>query len=352
MPSPSDSASIIVLHGDAEVLKSQALRRLLDEQLGADPSPDALLQFWGKEVSPVQMAAGIGAVSLFTEERVVVLREFQMIPLREQKPLEPALTNLPPGTVVVILSAPRAQDRDLAKPPIAAELMRVVKQKGRVEVFSNPRNADQLGGWVKSELAAVGKTIGPAALKLLLDRVGADYDRMYQEVQKLISYSGDEKEVTEAAVDVSALGEDDSTIFNFTDAIGKKDVPTALGIIATLMPDEASRSEAIGIVAQIARHLRLLWQANYALKRYKSLERLSEEAEAVFPDEHGLGKELRGKPFLARLLPQQARNFTEAQLARGMVKAYETDLALKGMSDEQMDERTLVETLVISLCRR
>ncbi|MEN6302532.1 MAG: DNA polymerase III subunit delta [Armatimonadia bacterium] len=352
MAKTPDIPLITVLHGDAEVLKTRALRRLLAAHLDDATDEDALHQFWGKEVPPRDMAGAIGSASLFSDNRVVVLREFQMIPLREQKPLEGALSNLPQGTIVVIMSRPKEKDRDTRKAPLSAELTRLVKKVGKTELYLNPKKVDEMRAFVLDEITAGGKRIGIQSLNLLMQTVGADYDRMHQEIDKLIAYMGADPEISAQAVEACVLPEEERTVFNLTDAIGKRDVPAALEIIRILLPEEANRGEAIGVVAQITRHLRLLWQTNYALKKARSLDHLSDEITAVFPEEHNLAAEVRSKPFMARVLPQQARNFTEGQLARGMVKAYQADLALKGLSDEEMDERTLLETLVISLCRK
>ncbi|MGE5532699.1 MAG: DNA polymerase III subunit delta [Bacteroidota bacterium] len=340
--------SLIVLHGEAEVLKRRALRALVSGHVGPESDADAITEFWGKETDLRQIGNTVGAVSLFSDRRVIVLHELHLIPLKEQKPLEAGLSNIPDDTLVVITTRPRANDRDMRKPPVSAPLLKL----GDTQLFTAPRRAEDLLPWIMGEFKAAGKHLLPSTANLLLNTVGPDYDRLYNEIEKLVLFAGEDAEITEQAVRECACPAEENTVFELTDAIGARDVPKALSIIRILLPKEASRGTAIPLLGMIARHLRLLWQAAYTLKQQRQLPSDFPEAiKAVFPDDHNLAAEVRSRDWIRRQLTGQARNFSEGQLAKAMLKVYEADLALKGFGDEQLDDRMIVETLVISLCR-
>lgn len=340
--------SLIILHGEAEVLKRRALRALVSGHVGPESDADAITEFWGKETDLRQIGSTVGAVSLFSDRRVIVLHELHLIPLKEQKPLEAGLGNIPEDTLVVITTRPRPNDRDTRKAPVSAPLLKL----GEVKLFTAPRRAEELLPWVVDEFKAAGKHLLPSTANLLLSTVGPDYDRLHNEIEKLILFSGDEVEIMEQAVRECACPAEENTVFELTDAIGARDVPKALSIIRILLPKEATRGSAIPLLGMIARHLRLLWQAAYTIKQQRQLPAVFSEAiKAVFPDDHNLAAEVRSRDWIRRALTSQARNFSEGQLAKAMLKVYEADLALKGFGDEQLDDRMIVETLVISLCR-
>ena len=345
---PKAPKALTVLHGDAEVLKRRALRTLVCGHLGPEADADAVTEFWGKETDLHQVGNAIGAVSLFSDRRVVILHQFEAIPLREQKPLEGPLGKIPEDTLVVILTRPRENDRDKRKPPVSAPLLKLAD----VQVYAAPRRAEELLPWVTEEFRACGKRIAPATANLLLSTVGPDYDRLHNEIEKLILFAGDETEIGEAYVRECACPAEENTVFELTDAIGARDVPKALGIVSILLPKEARKGSAIPLLGMIARHLRLLWQAAHTVKRLRQIpSSLPPELAAVFPADHGLAAEIKSKDWMRRQLVGQARNFSEGQLARAMLKVYEADLALKGYGEEQLDDRMIVETLIISLCR-
>ena len=54
---------------------------------------------------------------------------------------------------------------------------------------------------------------------------------------------------------------------------------------------------------------------------------------------------------IARKYAEQAKLFSNTQLARGIIEIFRADIALKGQADQEMDDRMLLETLVIRLCR-
>jgi DNA polymerase-3 subunit delta len=152
-----------------------------------------------------------------------------------------------------------------------------------------------------------------------------------------------------ADVQAASSASDDRGIFDLVDAIGRRDAPTAIDIIRALMPAGTKRGSAIGILGMIARQIRLLWQAVYTLKTQRSLGNIPDEIKAVFPEDTALHQ---AHSFVQGKLVAQARNFTEPQLARALVRLHETDLMLKGMSDQKADERTVLELLVVSLCQK
>lgn len=349
MPAAKPAKSLVILHGEAEVLKRRALRDLVAGHLGPEAEAESIEEFWGKETPLREVGAAIGAVSLFSDRRVVLLRDLQTVPLREQKPLEAPLSNIPQDTTVIITTRPREADRDKRKPPVSAPILKLAE----VQVFMGPRRAEDLLPWIGEQFRAAGKQIAPAAANVLLNTVGPDYDRLSNEIEKLVLFAGEETQISPAAVAECACPAEENTVFQLTDAIGARDVPKALAIVRTLLPKEARKGSAIPLLGQIARHLRLLWQASHTLQRLRSLPSdFPPELQALFPQEHNLAAEVKAKDWMRRQLTGQARNFSDGQLARAMLKVYEADMALKGLSDEQLDDRMIVETLVISLCRK
>jgi DNA polymerase-3 subunit delta len=342
---------VVVLHGDAEVLKRRAVDQLVAQLLGEADLEYALERLWAREVGTDTIIGALGSFSLLAPERVVLIHELQELGAKEQRRLAAPLARIAPGTTVVITTSP-PQERRERKPRLAADLMKVIEKGGEVrEVFTPPER--DLIPWVMGEASRYGKQLSPAAARLLVEVVGASCDRLASEIAKLASYAGELPEIDEAAVREAASPADDRTVFDLVDAIGRKDLPTALEMVRALLPRESRRGAAIPLLGMIARHLRLLWQAAVVLKGQQSLEAtVPAELRARLPAETNLLDALKGKSFLSRKYAQQARNFTEAQLARALVKVYEADLSLKGRGDGPMEDRMVIEALVIALCRR
>jgi DNA polymerase-3 subunit delta len=345
---PDPVPSLNVLHSPSHILKRRELQRLIGQLLAEEDREYGLEQFWaGKGADKLEdMTAVIPMPSLLAPQRVVVLHEMQLIPIREQKPLLPALEHIPPGTTVIITTGPKS-DRD-KKVPLAAEILKLVRKIGQVRELQVPWD-NKIAGWIVEEARGVGKQISPGDAQILHETCGGDLDRLINEIAKLAVYVGDAPAITDEDIRAAAAPLDDRDMFALVDAIGHRDAPTAVDIIRALMPPGTKRGAALGILGMITRQIRLLWQGVYASKQKQSGDRTAEDIEALLPGDTALSSQ---HSFVQKKVAAQAPNFTEGQLARALVRIYETDLMLKGQGEGKADERTVLETLVVSLCRR
>lgn len=342
---------VIVLHGDSDVLKRRAVQELVPELLGDADLEYAVERLWAAEAGADAILGALGGFSLLAPERVVIVQELQELSNKDQKRLAAPLGSVSPGTTLLVTTSPPAGRND-RKPRLAADLLRAVEKVGEIRDCSSPGER-ALIPWVTAEARLHGKRLGSDAAGALVELVGADCDRLAPEVAKLALYVGQVAEISEDDVRAVASRADDSSVFDLVDAIGRKDLPAALELVRAQLPKEARRGSGIPLLGMITRHLRLLWQAVTVLKGHSSLEgQISDDVRARLPEETNLLEAVRGKSFLARKYTQQARNFTDAQLARAMVRVAEADMALKGFGDAQMDDRMVIETLVIALCRK
>lgn len=344
---PDPARPLIVLHSTSYVLKRRELDRLIGQLLPPEELDYCLEQYWAGEDKLEVIAAAIPSASLLADSRVVVVHEMQAIGLRDQKPLRRPLENIPPGTTVVLTTAPKS-DKDKKKPALAADILKLAERIGDVRVLTEPGDR-QIGGWILQEARAQGKEMDRGAVDALASLAGTDVDRLANEIAKLAVYVGAAPFISAADVQAASSGSDDRGVFDLVDAIGRRDAPTAIDILRALMPAGTRRGTAIGTLGMIARQIRLLWQAVYVLKTRQSLGNIPEDIKAHFPSDTALHT---AHAFVQGKLAEQARNFTEGQLARALVRIYETDLILKGMSDQKADERTVLELLVVSLCQK
>lgn len=347
---PAAPKSLVVLHGDSELLKRRAVDRLVAERLADADLEYALEKLWAGDSPFETILSALGGFSLLAPERLVVVFEAQHLSNKEQKALAPHLANLADTTVVLTTSPPEGRfDR---KPRLAADLLKVVDKSGEVRLVYTPKERE-LVPWVQQESQAHDKVISTPAASLLVEIVGASCDRLAPEVAKLALYVGAQPAIDEAAVSAIASPADDRGVFDLVDAIGQKNLPLALEIVRVLLPREARRGSALPLLGMIARHLRLLWQSVYLLKAGHRLDAdLPPELVERLPSDTRITDAVKGRDFLVRKYATQARNFNENELARALVKVYEADLALKGFGDSDMEDRMVLETLVISLCRR
>lgn len=77
--------------------------------------------------------------------------------------------------------------------------------------------------------------IGAAALDLFLEKVGTDTRQLVMEVEKLILYIGDRKEITTEDVKAITSSSAEAVAWDFTDALGERRLDEALRILRQLI---------------------------------------------------------------------------------------------------------------------
>ena len=349
---------LFVVHGDSEVLKSRAVAAIVAARLPEDEREFGLTELQGRDVSVEDITTSFVAGSLFASTRVILLRGLDDMPKKQQQDLVPPLEALPDGITVIITASPARDPRARASGPnLSAPLVKLAKAAGSVIDCNTPSYVawrDQLTPWVQAEVGRHDKRFATGALQLLLETVGGNCDRLANEIEKLAIYVDRNPEITAADVREAAAVTEEQDIFGLTDAIGRRDAAAALKALPALLPAHAAHGAGIPLLGMIARHLRLLWQANYLLGENINLlagRDCPEAIKARLPKEHNIFDAVRGMQPIARKYAEQARLFSNTQLARGIVEIFKADIALKGQADQEMDDRMLLETLVIRLCR-
>lgn len=359
MASTSTTAdnTLFIVFGDSHVLKRRATQALIGERLDEGELEFGLTRLNGREVDVTQIMGALSSGSLFATDQVVVVEGIDGLPKLEQQKLAKGLEGLAGGSAL-IMTAGRPARGPADKPDLSAPLVKLVNARGRVIACNTPDYMpwrDNLSPWIAEEAGRHGKRVTRQTVQALIDIVGADADRLANELEKLALYVGEADEITlEDARDAAAPGEDQD-IFGYTDALGERNAAAALAALPALLPPKSDTGEAIRVLSMVSRHLRLLWQARYLRGKRVGLmssKECPEDVAAKLPSEQSIFGAVQGKQGLARKYAEQAANYTDAELAKAMVAVSDADLALKGQSDLSMDARTLLETLTVRLCRR
>ena len=160
--------------------------------------------------------------------------------------------------------------------------------------------------------------------------VGEDPDQLRSEIEKLATWAGDEP-VSEADVRLLAAASAETSVFELTDAWGRRDAGAALAAVESLLERSGAR-ELPRLVALLANHV----------GRVRACQVLA--AEGVRPRE--AAPKLKMHPYAAEKAFAHAANYEPDELAEAVVRLADLDLALKGGSRLAGDlefERALVD---------
>ncbi|MCD6361001.1 MAG: DNA polymerase III subunit delta [Armatimonadetes bacterium] len=343
-------AQITLIEGNADVFKQQTVHALATGWLGEELEY-GLSQVDAGEVGLEGVLRELGAGTLMSSRRLVVVRDVTALSATEQKQLAAQLEELPEGTAVALVARKDAWDFRRGTSGLSRSLVKVAAEKGQTLQVSGP-SPKGLPAWVSQQVQDYGKRIEAEAARLLVETAGTDVDRLLVEVDKLISYTGAREEITEADVREVCVATLEEEVWDFLDAVGQRDGVSALKFLDGMLPPGTDKGAAIMLLGSIARHLRLLWQLRL-LYREKvlpgSLDAIPESVAAKLPDQHNVVDAVRGRDWLLNKFTRQARMFSDNDLARALDRVYRADLQLKGQRP-RFDERTVMELLVADLC--
>jgi len=148
--------------------------------------------------------------------------------------------------------------------------------------------------------------------RYLVDKVLANPERVYRELDKLKLYAFDIREITQEMVDNLVHKEMDDNIFHLIDAILKKDKKEAFQIYEDMI---LLNEEPTKILILLANRIRLYYQVKVLSK-------------TIYRDEE-IGKIVGSHPYPVKLARGVVYDYTEEELLGYLARLSEIDLQIK-----------------------
>jgi DNA polymerase-3 subunit delta len=273
------------------------------------------------------------------------------LPLSPDQILESALERGFPKNHVLILQ--------LEGDPGGKRMVKAIAQKGLVLNFSfkQARKGEQTGtlkGFLNSRLSQEGKSIHPKAEVLLLERIAPEIFHLEMELQKLLSYLGQGKQIQPDHVAALVTGNREEPLYELTAVLGERRLEEGLKKLRHLWEQGYN---PLQIMAGIANTVRRLLLAR------KILDAFSEEPRGIW-QEFGLFSSRilpRLKPLplpdlLSKLHPyvlyntlRLAQRFSVQHLIAALETLHKADRLIKtGGATPSL----LLEDFILSFCRR
>ena len=187
----------------------------------------------------------------------------------------------------------------------------------------------EVPGWITGRAALAGVTLAHDAVEALAVAIGADSDRIEQEIAKLSSFAGG-KRIEAADVRALVAGAIESDVFRLTEAVVKQDAKAAIARLDELFSDGQAPQQILAL---------LVWQFRILL--FASAMRGAQDAERM-------AKAIRAaSPASLYRWQAQARRVDRKLVTRAYESLYATDLAIK---QGRTDPETALTLCVLDLC--
>jgi DNA polymerase-3 subunit delta len=243
--------------------------------------------------------------------------------------LEAYLRVLPETTVLVLLE-PEVLPPEHPILALGRELAQEDPPRAVVREFRVPKE-DQLGAWIVRRVEKRGGRIAADAAEALAAFAGRDLRRLDQEIGKLVTYVGPERPITLADVEALVPDTREASLFEFTDAVARRDARRGMSILRRLLEEGYP---PLVLLSMVARQVRILLQV-------KELQGQGYPAPRM-------ARELGFHPYVVEKALRQAASLSFPVLEQMHRLLLEADLAIKTGAQ---DPETALDLLVVEVCR-
>lgn len=308
------------LYGDETFLIEDALGELQTAALGEGPRDFNHNTFYATEAEISQIRDAVETLPVMARLRVVVVKEAHELKDKDWEQLMP-LVDEPVATTALICVATRIDKRK--------KYIKRFIENGVVVEFRRPFD-NQIPDWIETLARRQGLKLNAEAVALVHQLVGSNLQDIHAELTKLAQYLGARKQATADDVlrVVSHVRID--SVFDLTDAIGRGDRAQALYCLANLLDNGQSE---VGVLALIARHVRILKLVNEGMKEGLSGQRLSSRAGV--------------SAYFLRSYIHQAKEWNERKIERTFQALIDTDRALKS---SPVASHIWLENFIVQTC--
>ena len=272
----------------------------------------------GQDASAISCAAM--TMPAFAERRVVLVKDAEALKAGDVKVLTEYVKNPSPSTCLIFAANAAKVDR-------GSEFIKLLEKGGFLKAFGR-LDAARLLAWIKKDAARQGKTVSNAAAQKLLTLSGGKLRELKGELEKIVLFAGEKPEIGVADVEDAGLDCREETIFGLSDAIGSKDLKTALRIYGNI-----SNEPPQTVIGAIARQMRILL-------KIRVLQRSG-------VDRAGIAGQLGIYPSHFEGYLKRSALFGEEELKAALMKLRGVDIALK---TGRMPEGIAMPKLIIDLC--
>lgn len=276
-------------------------------------------EFSGAEDSVNQILESANTFPMMSPKRLVLVREANDLLETGQDRLVDSFNGLPQRCLLVFF----AKEFDRRK-----KFYRVLQDKHCVAEFAKLKGT-ALERWGASFLRRQGYRMSDSAIKKMVALAGSDLQMLAAEIEKLLLYAGNEKDIPDSAVDKLIGASRQQGIFELIDAIGGGNRNEALRSLANLL---GMGEHPLYVVTMMARYCRQVLIAKDCL------------AKGIPPREIAGAAQI--PPFLLDKFLRDARAADATRIQSMHLRLAEIDRSLKSSAS---NGQILLERLVCDL---
>lgn len=314
----------MIIVGD-EAERKEAVKNLISALLGSDGvAEQALKVLDGEKVQAKDLLEELQTQSLFASRRIIHLCHADKLGENVIERLESYFPHPNPSTFLILSAAAIHRGSSFYKKAEKGGIILDIEEQKPWEKTA------ALAQYAEEQFSKSGFSIEHPLSLQLVERVGGQKLLLQQEIEKLICYMENRRQVTREDIEVVCVNVSNESGWQLGDAIFRRDIPTAHRIIQALLEQEGS---LIGLLRQ----LRGQFQVKYQVSALLAGGGGSNEIQQRFPY-------MKGNILQQNI--QVAQSFGQEPLKKGILLIDETELLAK---NSVVNEELLADQLVFKL---
>lgn len=222
---------ILTLVGDDLFSKERRIDQFLEKTLGERKNDPLARKFlFATDTSIPSIADAVmeacDSMSMFASEQVVVVRKGEALKSGDIEALTHWLSTKPDCKLLLEFEklAAKATKKDSGEGGKGTgELYKILKTVGEIEKYDSPREWD-IPKWITTHVQTnLGKRIEPMAVEYIANALGTDLSIIDAELQKIILFAGESKEITLEQVRLMVVPQREIASFEIRESFGNRD---------------------------------------------------------------------------------------------------------------------------------
>ena len=277
---------------------------------------------YGKEVDVAQIIAEAKQFPFGATQRVVIVKEAQNIKNIDE--LESYLDNPQPSTILVICYKYKKLDKRKKFTKSLAKKALLFESK---KLYDN-----QVPDWITKYLSEKGYKIEEKAAFMLAEFLGIELSNISNELDKLMVIVKKEEKITANIIEKNIGISKDYNIFEFQQALGKKDILKSNQIVNHF----SANPKAHPLVVTLG----MLFSFFQKLMTYHSIKD---------KNKNNVAAELKVSPYFVNQYSSAARNYSQSKLFDIFTHLKQYDLKSKGVNNTSTVDGDLLKELVYKI---
>lgn len=191
--------------------------------------------------------------------------------------------------------------------------------------------------WIQSEFKSAGYNIQTDAVQTIIEYSGTNLERIHNEIQKLIISIPKEKTITSQDIQQSFGVMKDYAIYDFTTAIGEKNMKTLFKIVDYYTKNEKTWPFEL-LIGILFPFFKTLYQIKLGQRVKMSTQEIAKEI--------GLSS---AQLWLLDKQQRYANNYTLSQIENALIALSEYDQRKKGISSSRIEFKDILLEMILKI---